>query len=230
MATENSVRSQRQPSKKARLAHALPAPLQFVASLNSATCKPLTPACRRSRLLDLPAELREQIWTHAVTAWTSTDHVAEDHASGDHQVHMLRKMPVRMDRFNRSLPPGITRACRMTRHETLHLYYESNIFECWRPIYWNHDWTFSILVDFLTGLGPRARWLNDLVLLYKHESELEHDIEAELRTLGLDLKEGIITNKKALSEFELTHEALGLPRHFGKRGRDRWWIGSGGIG
>jgi len=96
-------------------------------------------------------------------------------------------------------------------------------------VFWNHDWSFSTLVDWLRSLGTRSLWLNDLVLLYKHDTELEHEIEPELTMLGLELKTGIITNKQELSEFEITHEALGLPRHFGKKRRDRWWVGSAGI-
>ena len=188
--------------------------------------------CRveRCRLLELPAELREQIWTHAVTSWikvwTPTESEqgldAGNPAACGHLMPMLQKLPIRMDRFNRSLPPGITRVCKMTRHETLHLYYECNTFECWRPVFWNHDWSSSTLIDWLSSLGPRALWLNDLILLYKYETELEQDIEPELIMLGLEYKRGIITNKQELSEFELTHEALGLPRHFGTKRRDRW--------
>jgi hypothetical protein len=174
--------------------------------------------------MQLPAELREQIWEHAVTEWSAA--TGNRHKPPVGGADMLEKAPIRMDRFNRIPPPAITRTSRQLRHETLHLYYEHNVFECWRPVYWVHDWTYSTLIDWLTCLGPRTRWLNNLVLLYKHESELDHDVEPELRALGFDLKPGVIHNRQELSEYELSHEALGLPRHFGSRGnrRDRWFV------
>jgi hypothetical protein len=163
---------------------------------------------------------------HAVTEWTPVPQSHRDHPAAG----FLQRSAIRMDRFNRSPPPPITRACKQIRHETLHLYYVNNIFECWRPVYWIHDWTFSTLIDWLTSLGPKTQWLNHLVLLYKHESELEHDIEPELRALGFDLKDGVVHDRRELSEYEMSHEALGLPRHFGSRGkrRDRWFVASAG--
>lgn len=66
-----------------------------------------------------------------------------------------------------------------------------------------------------------------MVLLYKHEAELEHDVEEALAEEGFELAEGAITSKQELSEYEMCFETLGLPRHFGKKKRwDRWMAGS----
>ncbi|KAK3626793.1 hypothetical protein LTR56_019611 [Elasticomyces elasticus] len=170
-----------------------------------------------SRLLQLPAELREEIWILAVTEW------APEKAVKDSAVRMLRRTPVRLDRFNRPLPAGITRVSRQLRHESLHLYYQYNQFELWRPLFWINDWTFSTLIDWLGQLGPRMEWLNDIALMYKHESELDHDIEEALWEIGFAFSQpGVISDRCELSEFEQSHQALGLPRHFGRKTRDRW--------
>ncbi|TKA71927.1 hypothetical protein B0A55_07923 [Friedmanniomyces simplex] len=180
----------------------------------------------RCRLLELPAELREVIWIFAVTDW-APPRTVEDGVGADCQPPTLQRTPIRLDRFNRPLPAAITRVSRQLRHETLHLYYESNQFELWRPLFWINDWSFGTLIDWLTQLGPRIQWLNDIVLMYKHGSELEHDIEEALWELGFAFsKPGVISNRRELSDFEMSHEAFGLPRHFGRQGRDRWLAGA----
>ncbi|KAK1012395.1 hypothetical protein LTR91_001638 [Friedmanniomyces endolithicus] len=175
----------------------------------------------RSRLLDLPAELREAIWVHTVTEWAPYK-TTQDAAVPNSQHPMLRQSPVRLDRFNRPLPAAITRVSRQLRHETLHLYYECNQFELWRPLFWSNDWTYSTLIDWLTQLGPRIRWLNNITLMYKHEGELDYDVETALREAGFAFgKPGVISSRRELSEYEMTHEAWGLPRQFGRGTRDR---------
>ncbi|KAK1811355.1 hypothetical protein LTR12_014297 [Friedmanniomyces endolithicus] len=177
----------------------------------------------RSRLLELPAELREAIWIHTVTEWAAPRTVA------DCQPPTLRQSPVRLDRFNRPLPAAITRVSRQLRHETLHLYYELNHFELWRPLFWANDWSFSTLIDWLTQLGPRVRWLNNITLMYKHEAELEYDIEEALREAGFAFgKQGVISSRRELSEYEMSDVAWGLPRQFGRGTRDRWMAGASG--
>ncbi|KAK5124517.1 hypothetical protein LTR85_001734 [Meristemomyces frigidus] len=133
-----------------------------------------------------------------------------------------------MDRFNRPLPPAITRACSLTRNETLHLYYAENTWECWRPLFWIHDWSQSTFVDWLSSLGPdRTRWLRDVVLLYKHDTELEHNLYDALAALGIEVNASAISHKQELSEYEMSYEQLRLPRAFGaKRKLDRWSAGN----
>lgn len=64
-------------------------------------------------------------------------------------------------------------------------------------------------------------------MLYKHESELEYDIEPALAEEGFELQDGVITHRQELSEYEMCFADLGLPRHFGKKRRwDRWMAGS----
>lgn len=183
-----------------------------------------------SCLLELPAELREQIWMHAVTQWTPASEIEVGGPStcAVSQCKALVKRPIRMDRFNRPSPPPITRVSHQLRSETLHLYYQCNIFECWRPMSWLKDWSQSTFVEWLAFLGPeRIKWLQHIVLLYKHETELEHDVHSALADEGLVLVACAIEDKQELSEYELCFEELGLPRHFGKkRRRGRWVAGS----
>ncbi|KAF7197426.1 hypothetical protein HII31_01236 [Pseudocercospora fuligena] len=188
----------------------------------------------RSRLLELPAELREQIWMYAVTEWTpASDENYETAHEGPNahdllQRKQLMKRPIRMDRFNRPPPPPITRVSHQLRSETLHLYYQCNIFECWRPLFWLKDWSQSTFIDWLVSIGPeKTKWLQQIVLLYKHEGELEHDVQSALAEEGFMLAEDAIKDKQELSEYEMCFEELGLPRHFGKKRRwDRWMAGS----
>jgi len=181
------------------------------ASCRSISAREESSPPRRAALLELPAELREQIWMRAVTVWTVRP---EDGVA----TVVLENMPIRMDRFNRPQPPGITETCRSVRAESLHLYYQLNIFEFWRPLACFFDWSNSTLVGWLAGLGPeKVGWLNGVVLLYKEEDELENDIEEALRELGFAIKEGLIHNKRELSELEMCSEQLCLPRHFGKK-------------
>ncbi|KAH9841265.1 hypothetical protein Tdes44962_MAKER07822 [Teratosphaeria destructans] len=103
----------------------------------------------------------------------------------------------------------------------------NNTFECWRPLFWLNDWRQSTFVDWLSHLGTdRIAWLTDIVLLYKHEGELEHDIEEALWDLGVEVPKGVIRARRELSEYEMCYEDWGLPRHFGKKRRwDRWMAG-----
>ncbi|RMX79932.1 hypothetical protein D0869_07939 [Hortaea werneckii] len=167
------------------------------------------------RLLELPAEIREEIWLFTVVEWIPLEAETDRRDAGEPSG--FQRAPIRMDRFNRPLPPAITRACVQTRGETLPLYYQSCKFECWRPKP-NHNWSFSTLVLWLLSLGPEKRsWLRDVVLLYKHEEELEHAIEEGLREFDVQMDPSIFSHRRELSEFEMSYEQLGLPRHFGKK-------------
>ena len=138
------------------------------------------------------------------------------------------KRPIRMDRFNRPCPAPLTLVCHQIRTETLKLYYQQNIWECWRPLFWLKDWSESTLIDWLCSIGPeRTKWLRDIVLLYKHENEMEHDIKQALCEADFELKDCAIHDKQELSEYEMCFESMGLPRHFGRKRRwDRWMAGS----
>jgi len=184
----------------------------------------------RCRLLELPAEIREQIWLFAVIEAGTSQSPPRNDSHDSTSVTRSHRIPIRMDRFNKPLSPSITRVSKQTREETLKLYYEHNIFECWRPLFWVHDWSQSTFIDWLTGLGPlKTSWLTDIVLLYKHEGELDHDIEGPLAELGFELRPDIISSRLELSEYEMCYETLGLPRHFGtKRRWDRWLAAGGG--
>lgn len=186
-----------------------------------------TATARRCPLLELPAEIREQIWMHAVTEWTVASSERRQLTS-TRSVRVLQKRAIRMDRFNRPPPPALTRVSHQLRAEALHLYYQLNVFECWRPLFWLKDWSQSTFIDWLVSLGPeQTKWLRQVVLLYKHESELEHDVDNALMEHGFELNPGLISNKQELSEYEMCFEELGLPRHFGRRRRwDRWMAAS----
>ncbi|RMZ26000.1 hypothetical protein D0859_09940 [Hortaea werneckii] len=188
----------------------------------------------RCRLLELPREIRDevgithsgtpewflltkgpQIWLFSVAEWIPLGAETDRRDAGEPS--WLQRAPIRMDRFNRPLPPAITRASVQIRGETLPLYYQSCKFECWRPKP-NHDWSFSTLVLWLLSLGPEKRsWLHDVVLLYKHEAELEHGLEEGLREFDVRMDMSIFSHRRELSEFEMSYEQLGLPRHFGKK-------------
>ena len=160
------------------------------------------------RILSLPAEIREQIWIHAVTNWTR-----------DPSTNTLIKQPIRVDNLNRPLPPGLTRVNRQLYTETLHLYYIHNIFECWRPLIHSPLWSSSsTLMYWLNSLGPeKVALLTSIVLLYKKESELEVDFHQALAIEGWSIKSDVLSFREELSEYELCYEQLGLPRHFGRR-------------
>ena len=190
------------------------------------------PPVARCHLLELPAELRELIFVHAVTEWMPAP-ISPDVADGGTSfaaARQLVKRPIRLDRFNRPCPAPITSASQQLRAETLHLYYQENVFECWRPRFWLKDWSQSTFIDWLDCMtsAERTAWLRHVVLLYKHEDELEHDVEAALSDEGFVLKNCTIVNKRELSKYELCFEELGLPRHFGRkhRRRDPWFAGS----
>lgn len=177
------------------------------------------------RLLALPAELRELIWIHTVTEWTPALAYKHDkQVPSTRRSSILEQRPIRMDRLNRPLPPAITRVSHQLRAETLPLYYQENIFECWRPLYWVCDWSASTLINWLDTLSDREIiWLRHIVLLYKNEDELQYDVAIALVEQGYELGECDITSKLELSEYEQCFEQLGLPRHFGKKKRfDRW--------
>jgi hypothetical protein len=160
------------------------------------------------RILALPAEIREQIWIHAVTNWAPNC-----------ETGFLEKQPIRVDNLNRPLPPGLTRVNRQLYTETLHLYYMHNIFECWRPLIHSPLWpSSSTLMYWLRSLGrEKVAWLTSIVLLYKKESEQEVDFHQALAIEGFALRKGVLSLREELSEYELCYEQLGLPRHFGRR-------------
>ncbi|EGP86703.1 unnamed protein product [Zymoseptoria tritici ST99CH_3D1] len=192
----------------------------------------------RCRLLELPAEIREGIFILAVTEWGPVpgDDFIEmppsEVSDARRRVPLLEKRAVRIDRLNRPAPPGLTCVSRQLREETLHLYYKHNTFELWRPLYWLPDWTCSTFIDWLTMLEEKIHWLRDIVLLYKHDDEMEHDLEGALAYEGFQLRPGIITSTKEVSEYEIASAQFGLPKHFGsKKGtsrRIRWIASSGG--
>lgn len=173
------------------------------------------PLSTRCRLLELPAELREQIWTYAVSEW-----VLDDSAGGvDGRGRMMcYRQPVRIDRFNHHPPPAITATCSQIRAETLQMYYELNTFECCRPRFRRKIWTRSSLVDWLTFLGPVKRtWLRSIILLCKPNDVCDADVEATLALVNLRVPEGIIRQKLQVTDLERRFEQLGLPRHFGRK-------------
>lgn len=159
-----------------------------------------------------------QIWLYTVVDWIPQTNDGNK-AEADEASVVRQKAPVRMDRLNKPLPPAITRTCNQVRAESLHLYYKNSQFECWRP-FPGRDWMFSILVEWLTSLGSqKTMWLNDLVLLYKQESELEYDAEEGLAELGILVRPGVISNKREVTEYEMSYEQMGLPRRFGAKRR-----------
>lgn len=176
------------------------------------------------------------IWIHAVTEWTPISELNTGSCAGEDQQTPCRtpayceleKKPIRMDRLNRPPAPSITLVSHQLREETLQLWYQHNVFECWRPLFWLKDWNQSTFIDWLVSLGPdQTKWLRQIVLLYKRDGEIEHDIESALVEEGFVLKDCAIVHKQALSEYELCFEELGLPRHFGRQRRwDRWLAGS----
>ena len=125
------------------------------------------------------------------------------------------------------MPPAITLVNSQLRSETLHLYYSENIFECWRPFLWQHDWSLSTLVFWLSTLGPeKISWINCLILLYKNEDELEYDFEETLSENGFNFQTGVLSYRQELSEYEMQHEQLGLPKSFGEKRHSRWMYSS----
>ncbi|KAI6968351.1 hypothetical protein KC332_g12117 [Hortaea werneckii] len=170
----------------------------------------------RCRLLELPREIRDEIWLFTVVEWIPLEAETDRRDAGEPS--WLQRAPIRIDRFNTPLPPAITRSCVQIRGETLPLYYQSCKFECWRPKPNIQDWSFSTLVMWLLSLCPeRMSWLRDVVLLYKHEAELEHGIEEGLREFDVQMDPSILSHRRELSEYEMSYEQLGLPRHFGKK-------------
>lgn len=180
----------------------------------------MLPPPARCYLLELPAEIRELIFVHAVTDWmpaTTSTNTAKSETPSAFASELI-KQPIRIDRFNQHSPASVTLVSQQVRAETLHLYYQENIWEFWRPLYWLEDWSQSTFIDCLACLGPeRTAWLRHIILLYKNEDELEHDIESALAEQGFVLNKCTIDNKQELSEYELYAEQLGLPRRFGRK-------------
>jgi len=76
---------------------------------------------------------------------------------------------------------------------------------------------------WLNSLGyEKVSWLTSVVLLYKRESELEIDFHEELALQGFVLGPDVISFRQEQSEYELSYQQLGLPRHFGGRDACRW--------
>ncbi|KAF1820588.1 uncharacterized protein K489DRAFT_36967 [Dissoconium aciculare CBS 342.82] len=201
----------------------------------------------RCRLLELPAELREQIWNLAVSDWIpikpgddeeeeegedeedESNNYPSEEQEGTHQdlpatssesvLTLLRRAPIRIDRFNHIPPAAITRTCSQIRFETLQRYYNLNRFECWRPRFRRKGWIYSSsLIGWLQLLGPEQRgWLRSVTLLHKPNDDLSHDPEQILVDEGLPLPPGVLRQRLLLSEYEQCFEQLGLPRHFGKK-------------
>lgn len=165
-------------------------------------------------LLGLPAELREQIYIHAITNWTCS------------KPGILSRQPIRIDKFNHPVPPPLTLANHQLRSETLHLYYNHNTFELWRPKTWAPlGVAYSTLVSWLQALGPeRMGWLRDVVLLYKREGELEYDVFADMAKEGAELKPEVMRTRLEQTEYEMCYEMMGLPRKFGKVHAARWCV------
>lgn len=90
-----------------------------------ARARPQPTTDERCALVALAAELRKIIWIHAVTEWQPPVNTA--------QGPVLHKRPIRFEKYKRSSPPAITEVSVQIRRETLKLYYQHNIFECWRP-------------------------------------------------------------------------------------------------
>lgn len=164
-----------------------------------------------------------------MTEWNPAGHLAADVHDKSNPVQdktctFLQKQPIRIDRLNRPSPPGITRVTHQIRSETLHLWYQLNIFECWRPLLWQlHSSDNSTFFDWLRSLGRRRAWLRNVVLLYKTDAELQIDLDAVLAALDLELTPGIVRPQLELSAYEMCYEQMGLPRQFGrKRATQRW--------
>ena len=156
--------------------------------------------------MELPAEIREQIWIYAVTDW-------EPAGRG-----MLEKQPIRVNNLNRPLPPTVTLANRQVRAESLYIYYAHNTFETWLPFVWHRDWTQSTIVMWLDSIGPeKAWWIEDIVLLYKAEWELDNDVERAIWDIAYAFKDGVVRFRQELSELEMRYEEWGLPTSFGKK-------------
>ena len=77
---------------------------------------------------------------------------------------------------------------------------------------------------WLNALGrEKASWLTSIVLLYKRESELEGDFHEALALQGFVFGQRVISFRQEQSEYELSYQQLGLPRHFGGREACRWF-------
>ena len=132
---------------------------------------------------------------------------------------MLQKAPIRIDRLNLALPPPITSVSTQVRSETLPLYYSENVFEFWRPL---KDITWSLFANWLRALGPeKLLLLQNVVLLYKHDDELDFSVNEALWQEDLILRPGVVRFRKELNEYEMRPEEWGLPCRFGRVKRRR---------
>jgi hypothetical protein len=178
----------------------------------------------RCRLLELPTELRDQIWDLAVSDWIPSSNDESTTASDSSSPPILVRAPIRIDRFSHTPPTSLTRTSSQIRHETLQRYYALNTFECWRPRFKRKHWAFSgSLVPWLRLLGETRRgWLRDVVLLHKVNDEriAERDVEAFLGRAGLGLRKGVVRQDVLRLEEDVGavrgFEQLGLPGHFGE--------------
>lgn len=59
-----------------------------------------------SRLMKLPAELREQIFAHAVTEWVHSQDEISEIGVPPRPARILQQRAIRMDRLNKPAPPG----------------------------------------------------------------------------------------------------------------------------
>ncbi|KAK3699318.1 hypothetical protein LTR37_016470 [Vermiconidia calcicola] len=172
-------------------------------------------------LLELPMELREQIWVHVVIGWTP---VSTENTQVTRPTRMLERLPLRSDSLNKPLPPTITETCGQIRAETLPLYYKLNTFEFWRPRPWTIDTRHSKFLDWLRMLGTeRTSWLRDVVLLYKDEDEVFEGVQNALEKFGFRLRLDVLRYQQEVDEYEMSFEAMGLPKRFGTMGETPKW-------
>jgi hypothetical protein len=196
------------------------------AALTPSHNKPSPPP--RCRLLELPTELRDQIWDLAVSDWiplesSSGEDSTTTTTSSDTPPTLVRAR-IRIDRFNHTAPTSLTRTSSQIRRETLQRYYALNTFESWRPRFKRKHWVYpGSLVPWLRLLGESRRaWLSEVVLLHKANDEriAEEDVEGFLEREGLGLRKGVVRQAVLVDEQNVSagggFEQLGLPGHFGE--------------
>ncbi|KAK3698781.1 hypothetical protein LTR37_016785 [Vermiconidia calcicola] len=172
-------------------------------------------------LFELPAELREKIWIHVVIEWTPT---STENSQTKQSRRMLERLPLRSDSLNKPLPPAITETCVQIRAETLPLYYILNTFELWRSRPWTIDTRQSRFLDWLRMLGrERTSWLRDVVLPYKDKDEVFEGVQYALEKFGFRLRLDVLRYQQKVDEYEVSFEAMGLPKRFGATGEAPRW-------